>query len=101
MGADWLPAKWLVTLSLAVAVSFAVSSLLNAFNERLYRHIEARLPAIDTDTLSPSDRPIEVGNAEAVVLGMGRIGRSAYRRFRRNMVSRYWVSTAIPEALPS
>ncbi|WP_170825750.1 cation:proton antiporter family protein [Halomonas caseinilytica] len=83
VGADWLPAKWLVTLSLAVAVSFAVSSLLNAFNERLYRHVEARLPAIDTDTLSPSDRPIEVGDAEAVVLGMGRIGRSAYRRLQK------------------
>ncbi|WP_174787703.1 cation:proton antiporter family protein [Halomonas halmophila] len=78
-----LPTDWLVTLSLAVALSFAASSLLNAFSERLYRRLERLLPSIDSAALSPSDRPIDVGDAEAVVLGMGRIGRSAYRRLQK------------------
>ncbi|MDN3558041.1 cation:proton antiporter family protein [Halomonas maura] len=79
----WLPASWLVVLSLAVALSFGASAILNGFSERIYRWLEPRLPAIDISELSPSDRPIEVGDAEAVVLGMGRIGRSVYRRLQK------------------
>jgi len=80
---DWLSPQWLVVISLAVALSFAFSSILNGISERLYRWIEPRLPAIALEELSPSDRPIEVGDAEAVVLGMGRIGRSVYRRLQK------------------
>ncbi|MBB3190862.1 cation:proton antiporter family protein [Halomonas cerina] len=79
----WLPPEWLVVISLAVALSFAASAVLNGVSERLYRLIEPRLPSIDVNELSPSDRPIEVGDAEAVVLGMGRIGRSVYRRLQK------------------
>ncbi|GHC32194.1 cation:proton antiporter family protein [Aidingimonas halophila] len=76
--------QWLVILSLAVAISFVFSSLLNTVNETLYRHIAPRLPAIPQEQLDPGDRPIEVGDAQAVVLGMGRIGRSVYRRLQKH-----------------
>ncbi|MDR5868024.1 cation:proton antiporter domain-containing protein [Halomonas koreensis] len=79
----WLPEQWLVVLSLAVALSFGASAVVNGVSERVYRWLEPRLPAIDETELTPSDRPIEVGDAEAVVLGMGRIGRSVYRRLQK------------------
>lgn len=79
----WLPEVWLVVLSLAVAISFAASAVLNNSSEFLYRIIEPHLPHINIDELAPEDRPIEVGDAEAVVLGMGRIGRSVYRRLQK------------------
>jgi len=79
----WLDAQWLVVLSLAVAISFAASAILNGFSERIYRRLEPMLPRTAPGQLAPRDRPIEVGDAEAVVLGMGRIGRSVYRRLRK------------------
>ncbi|XKE46410.1 cation:proton antiporter [Halomonas organivorans] len=79
----WLPDTWLVVLSLAVALSFGVSAVFNGVSERVYRWLEPRLPPIDVNELTSSDRPIEVGDAEAVVLGMGRIGRSVYRRLQK------------------
>lgn len=79
----WLPEVWLVVLSLAVAISFAASAILNNSSELLYRLVEPHLPPININKLAPEDRPIEVGDAEAVVLGMGRIGRSVYRRLQK------------------
>ncbi|GHE20434.1 cation:proton antiporter family protein [Halomonas urumqiensis] len=83
VASGWLSEQWLVVISLAVAISFAVSAILNAASENLYRWLEARLPERDPGKLAPSDRPIEVGDAQAVVLGMGRIGRSVYRRLHK------------------
>lgn len=74
---------WLIVISLAVALSFGLSAMLNAVSEGIYRWLETRLPKRQRGELSPSDRPIEVGDAEAVVLGMGRIGRSVYRRLQK------------------
>lgn len=79
----WLPESFLVVLSLAVALSFAASAVVNGYGERFYRWLEPRLPEIDEHELAPSDRPIEVGDAEAVVLGMGRIGKGVYRRLQK------------------
>lgn len=79
----WLSAEWLVILSLAVAISFGSSAMINGASESLYRWLEPRLPQRDPGQLAASDRPLEVGDAEAVVLGMGRIGRSVYRRLQK------------------
>jgi glutathione-regulated potassium-efflux system ancillary protein KefC len=76
----WLAPEWLVALSLAVALSFAFSAALNTVSEGLYRRLEALLPASREVDLPPRERPIEIGDAQAVVLGMGRIGRGVYRR---------------------
>ncbi|QTP61299.1 cation:proton antiporter [Billgrantia antri] len=80
----WLTAEWLVVLSLAVALSFACSAVLNAVSESAYRRLEALLPTAPAEALPTRERPIEIGDAQAVVLGMGRIGRSVYRRLRKH-----------------
>jgi predicted Kef-type K+ transport protein len=76
----WVEADWLVVLSLAVALSFVISALLNTHGLRLFRRLEPALPKRDADRLHPSDRPIAIAGARAVVLGMGRIGHGAYDR---------------------
>ena len=80
----WLSDEWLVILSLAVAISFMFSAILNGYSEALYRYLSEHLPRIPKADLDPSDRPIELGDAQAVVLGMGRIGRSAYQRLQKH-----------------
>jgi predicted Kef-type K+ transport protein len=63
----WLSDDWLVVLSLSVAISFVVAAVLNTRNESVYRRVERRLPAQHEEKLHPDDRPIELGDARAVV----------------------------------
>ncbi|MDP3891786.1 cation:proton antiporter family protein [Nocardioides sp.] len=71
---------WLLVLSTAVAGSFVVSAAINRHGDGLVVRAERALPAQDPATLHPDDRPIDVGHAHAVVLGMGRVGSAVYRQ---------------------
>ncbi|MFE7629616.1 cation:proton antiporter [Kocuria sp. NPDC057446] len=70
---------WLVMLSVAVALSFVLSSLLNRRGSALTSRLARRLPEHPDDRLHPEDRPIDIGHAEVLVLGMGRVGQAAYQ----------------------
>jgi glutathione-regulated potassium-efflux system ancillary protein KefC len=76
----WLGDDWLVILSLAVAISFVAAASLNARNESVYRAVKEALPPQEVANLHPDDRPIELGDTEAVIMGMGRVGEGAYRQ---------------------
>jgi len=79
---NWFAPEWLVVLSLTVAISFVLASPLNAMSEAIYHRLDRLLPHCPPERLHPSDRPIEIGDAEAVVMGVGKIGRNAYLRLR-------------------
>lgn len=76
----WLGDDWLVILSLAVAISFVLAAFLNTTSETVYRLVERVLPGQDLTRIHPDDRPVDLGDAAAVVVGMGRVGEAAYRR---------------------
>lgn len=75
-----LAKDWTAALAVAVALSFLASSLLNGRGVELADRISRRMPDRAPEDLHPDDRPIDVGHAHAVVLGMGRVGRAAYDR---------------------
>ena len=75
-----LAEAWLVEMSIAVALSFVVSALGNGRGHLMVEKIAARLPAQDEDTLHPEERSGDAGDAEVVVIGMGRVGYAAYQR---------------------
>ncbi|MEG9226700.1 cation:proton antiporter domain-containing protein [Aeromicrobium sp. Sec7.5] len=75
-----LEEDWLVVVSTAVAFSFLLSTAAAAGRERLVTAASRWLPAKDPDRLLEQDRPIDVGHAQAVVIGMGRVGRAAYEQ---------------------
>ncbi|BEE13184.1 hypothetical protein VAWG004_16870 [Aeromonas veronii] len=66
------------TMLLALAASFMISAPLNAQSERIYHRIGHWLRGLQASNLHPEDRPIELGDAEVIILGMGRIGQGAY-----------------------
>lgn len=78
----WFAPEWLVVLSLTVAISFVLASPLNAASEAVYHWLDRFLPSRPPERLHPADRPIEIGDAQAVVMGMGKIGRGAYQRLQ-------------------
>lgn len=78
----WLDADWVVVIALSVAISFALCAGLNRRGHQIVAALTARLPAEDPGRLHPEDRQIDVGQAEALVLGMGRVGRATFARLR-------------------
>lgn len=72
---DWLP-----VIGITVAMSFILSVMVNRHTGWLVAFAERRLPAQDTGQMHPDDRPIDVGHADAVVFGMGRVGQAAYHQ---------------------
>jgi len=80
VSAGLLEPVWLVEMSIAVALSFVVSALVNGRGHLMVEKIAARLPAQDESSLNPEERHGDAGDPQPVVIGMGRVGFAAYRR---------------------
>lgn len=78
--AGWLASDWMHALVVAVAASFVVAAVLNPLSVSLATRISARLGPRPLAHLHPDERPIDLGDARAIVLGMGRVNRRAYDR---------------------
>lgn len=74
-----LDERWLIIIALAVAASFVVASMLNARAHELYRRMENFVCRFEAVRRLPEDEPPDIGDAEVLVVGMGRVGRGAYR----------------------
>ena len=74
----WIGNEWLVIISLALAMTFVIASPLNRVAHAIYLRFENRLRRFETDERHPEEQPIEAGDAEVVVFGMGRIGAGVY-----------------------
>jgi len=78
--AKLLDKAWLVEMSIAVALSFVVSALVNGRGHFMVEKLATRLPPQDERTLLAEERPQDAGDADVVILGMGRVGLAAYQR---------------------
>ncbi len=74
----WLPDTWLVTIAVALAMSFVVASPLNTAAHRLYERHHARLLRFQHPRRVPEEEEIGTGDATVLVFGMGRVGTQAY-----------------------
>lgn len=80
VGSELIDKRWLVVLATSVALSFLISAVLNRRTESIVALVEHRWPAQDPARLHADDRPIDIAHADAVVLGMGRVGRATYHQ---------------------
>ena len=71
---------WTAAVSLALALSFIVSSIVNRKPAGLVRWMAGRLPHRPSSTLHPEERPLNLLGVRTVVFGMGRVGRATYTR---------------------
>lgn len=73
----WLEEDWLTIIALAVSISFVLSAAAMR-SDWLADRYAAQLPPDPPEHRShPECRAVDVGDAQAVVLGMGRVGLSA------------------------
>jgi len=79
----WIGPEWLITIAIALSISFIAASPLNTAAHRLYERWSKRLTPFETKTRHPDDQPLDPGEAEIAVFGIGRIGSAAYDDMRR------------------
>lgn len=80
--AGMLPETWLIAITVAVALSMVVAPLVGRRRDTVLAIARRVLPRWPEDKVHVHERPIDLDGATAVVLGMGRIGRSAYEELR-------------------
>ena len=78
--AGFVSDDWLAVVGSTVAMSFILSVVINRHTGWLVAFAERHLPEQHSARLHPEERPIEVGHADAVVFGMGRVGQAAYHQ---------------------
>ncbi len=71
--------EYLIPLALLVALSFVVSAPLNAMAHSLYERLSDNLIKYERDTRHPDEQPVALGDAEVLIMGMGRTGTAAYK----------------------
>jgi predicted Kef-type K+ transport protein len=76
---DLINSEWLVALAILMSFSFLLSSPINNKAHELYDKWQPILSRINGDKVCQDEEPIYFGDAEFLVLGMGTIGRPAYR----------------------
>ncbi|MHC9789538.1 cation:proton antiporter [Corynebacterium diphtheriae] len=75
-----LPDQWLPIMAIAVGASFIVGSIVSAQEENLVRILARFVPKVSEHRKAPNERPVIVAGADAIVLGMGRVGVGVYDR---------------------
>lgn len=70
--------QWIIPLAITVALSFVISAQLNRFAHPLYERLARRLIPLERDIRHPDEQPISLGDAQILIIGMGRTGRAAY-----------------------
>ena len=81
-GAGWIEQQWLVIIAIALSFSFVAGSLINSHAHNLYARFEQYLHSFETADREAGYVKPDLGDAEILVAGMGRVGSGAYLAMR-------------------
>ncbi|WP_339670248.1 cation:proton antiporter family protein [Dasania marina] len=92
LGADaqWINPEWLVILALATSLSFVLTTVLYRGAHSFYRKHNLLIKSFQSAKRLPSDRFIQPHNAEVLVIGLGRVGKGAYRALHNVLGNKVW-----------
>lgn len=85
-----LDPSMLVTIALALSFSFIVTSMLYRKSHKIYNLNKHALKKFESDQPLREDLYPTITNAEILVVGMGRVGSSAYRSLKKVLDDRVW-----------
>ena len=74
----WMSSDWLITIAIALAMTFVIASPMNSFSHRIYSRFSSNLRRFQTETRLDDELPIDISGASILVFGMGRIGTGVY-----------------------
>ncbi len=76
--AGLLPDAMLIITALVVALSFVMASALNIAPQSLYERFSRSFKRCETLSRLPGDAPVQMLDANVLVMGMGRVGTGVY-----------------------
>lgn len=82
VGSGWIDQHWLVIIAMALSFSFIIGSIFNANAHNFYRTLEHLLHRFESRRRLQHDVAPDLGNAEILIAGMGRVGSGAYLAMR-------------------
>jgi len=80
VAANLIPAEWLVTIAIALSITFIISSPLNANAHTIYFGMHKWLHIFETSNRLEYDRAIDIGDAQILIFGMGKMGSAVYEQ---------------------
>lgn len=80
--AGLLSVDWVTTLTLAMSLSFFLATPVNKQVNQLYQKYRHKLTSFERTTRLPEEEIGSLGQVDTAVLGMGRIGRNAYKSLK-------------------
>ena len=78
VNAGWIDQQWLMIIAIALSFSFVLGSVVNARIHDLYATFEHYLHTFESEQRQASYLKPDLGDAEILVVGMGRVGSGAY-----------------------
>lgn len=75
---EWLSESWMTTIAIAVAISFALSTLINGRSHQLYSRFKTELKRFERDLETDDDPQCPARSVDVLIVGMGRVGSGAY-----------------------
>ena len=81
----WIGNEWLIIIAIAMSISFILAAPLNAASYTLYSRLKHKLTSIESSQRIEEEKDIDPGDAEVIILGMGRVGTGAYDSIRAHM----------------
>ncbi|MCD4696191.1 MAG: cation:proton antiporter [Bacteroidales bacterium] len=79
----WITGDWMVTIALALAISFVVASPINKHAHSIYDLIKDKLHRFETAERLIYDRTIDIKDAEILIFGMGNLGTATYDQLNK------------------
>jgi hypothetical protein len=83
VASGWMSSDWLVTIAIALSITFILAAPLNSAAHNIYAYSSDFLKRFETKKRLHEDEPVETGDAEIAIFGMGDVGTSAYEEMRR------------------
>ena len=75
--------EWTISIALAVTFSFIFSAPLNRFAHPIFDRIEKYASKFERNVRHPDEESIVLGDATILMMGMGKIGASAYKNLQQ------------------
>ena len=80
----WIDSLWLSVIAFALSLSCGIAAGVNLVADRIYTRYRAAWRRLERRERLADDRPLDIGGATTLILGMGRIGTGAYEAVHRS-----------------
>ena len=85
VSSGWLAGEWLIIIAIALSLSFIIAAPVNTAAHVLYARFRDALVGFESPRRIAEEEVLDPGDADVIVIGMGRVGSVAYDHIRRQL----------------